>query len=61
MHKFEKLRRYSWALLLLTMPLFSYPLAWKMLFKEAVPAWDLLQGCTPGVIALAALGATDWL
>ena len=57
MNRFEKIRRYSWALLLLTLPLFSYPLAWSMFFKGAIPAWDLFKGCTPAVIALAALAA----
>ena len=57
MNRFEKIRRYSWALLLLAMPLFSYPLAWSMFFKGAIPAWDLFKGCTPAVIALTALAA----
>ena len=57
MSKFEKTRRYIWAFLLLTLPLFSYPLAWTLVAGKPLPDWDLLQGCTPGVIALTALAA----
>ena len=57
MSKFEKIRRYAWAVLLLTLPLFSYPLAWQMVWGKPAPFWDLLQGCTPAVIALTALAA----
>ncbi|MBO5791607.1 MAG: O-antigen ligase family protein [Lentisphaeria bacterium] len=53
----EKIRRYIWASLLLILPLFSYPLAWTLPFGTMLPAWDMLQGCTPAVIALAALAA----
>ena len=57
MKRLEKFRRYAWAGLLLSLPLFSYPLAWSMLIKGALPGWDMFQGCTPAVIALTALGA----
>ena len=57
MSKLEKTRRYIWALLLLTLPLFSYPLAWMLAAGKVIPDWDLLQGCTPSVIALTALAA----
>ena len=57
MSKFEKIRRYAWAVVLLTLPLFSYPLAWQMVWGKPAPFWDLLQGCTPAVIALTALAA----
>ena len=57
MGKSEKLRRYLWALLLLAMPLFAYPLSWSIPLGKVLPFWDLLQGCTPAVSALAALAA----
>ena len=57
MKRFEKVRRFSWAVLLLVLPLFAYPLAWMLPVGKAVPDWDLLQGATPAVIALAALAA----
>lgn len=57
MSKFEKIRRYAWAVVLLTLPLFSYPLAWQMVWGKPAPFWDFLQGCTPAVIALTALAA----
>ena len=57
MKKFETVRRFSWAVLLLVLPLFSYPLAWLLPVGKALPDWDLLQGATPAVIALTALAA----
>lgn len=52
----ERVRRYFWAVLLLVMPLFAYPLAW-YLPSGGIPFWDMLQGSTPAVIALTALAA----
>ena len=57
MTAFEKIRRYTWALLLLALPLFAYPLAWTLPFGKIFPAWDLFQACTLPVIALTALAA----
>lgn len=53
----EKTRRYIWAFLLLVLPLFSYPLAWALPQNRSLPLWDMVQGCTPAVIAIVALGA----
>ena len=53
----EKTRRCIWAILLLTLPLFSYPLAWALPWNKHLFFWDMVQGCTPAVIAIAALGA----
>lgn len=57
MNKFEQIRRYAWAVLLLTLPLFAYPLAWSLLLGKALPAWSLLQAANLPVIALFALAA----
>ena len=53
----EKTRRYIWASLLLALPLFAYPLAWALPRSKSLPLWDMVQCCTPAVIAIAALGA----
>ena len=44
-------------LLLLLLPLFSYPLLWKKIFSSQVPLWGEVQAVTPGVIGLCAAGA----
>ena len=44
-------------LLLLALPLFSYPLLWKKIFSAQVPLWGEVQAVTLGVIGLCAAGA----
>ena len=44
-------------LLLLLLPLFSYPLLWKKIFSSQVPLWGEVQAVTLGVIGLCAAGA----
>ena len=57
MNKSEKIRRMLWASLLLALPLFAYPLGWTIIFGKNLPFWDMLQACTPAVLALTALAA----
>ena len=44
-------------LLLLVLPLFSYPLQWKKIFSSQVPLWGEVQAVTLAVIGLCAAGA----
>ena len=57
MNKSERVRRLSWSVLLLALPLFSYPLAWNLVLGRSVPELDLIHPVTLSVIALAALAA----
>ena len=57
MNKFEKIRRWSWAILLLILPMFSYPLAWTLPFGKSLPGWDLIHPVSQAVLSLTALAA----
>ena len=57
MNKSERIRKLAWAFLLLALPLFSYPLAWHLVWGRGVPEWDLVHPVNLAVIALTALAA----